>query len=499
MSRNGAGVYSLPAGTEAIPGQTIDSGDFNTLTQDLANDNNTARPVVAGGTGATNAADALANLGGQPVDATTTAFAALTFAANKGLYATGADAFATYDLTAGGRLVAATTFTDPNADRVFGWDDSAGAFIGFTLGTGLAFNGTAIELDADLQAWAGVNPSSYYTSSQVDTALALKANSSSLGTAAAKNTGTSGNNVPLLDGANTWSAVQAFTGMTLGNPSGWSTAGWGRPVTLTKGYGVLWPKGAGSLSWLAGVSGDDFYLLTSTADDTSAGVTTRIQLGSTTFAYNGNTVLTTANGAALSGASFSGSGIPVSVNSTNNTIPLALSYAGTAFGYFGLVGTNDHAIYSGSLAVYLRIGNTALEVLNNGTQSPDFRITQNPASLAENSAGFRGLPRRAQVTASYTLVLADAGQYLEVTMGSGSQTITIPPNSSVAYPLGTVVAIVAMTGGNNFTIVEGSGVTLRRGDGTAATGTRTMSGSGYQIVTLHKIDTNVWQITGAFT
>lgn len=36
-----------------------------------------------------------------------------------------------------------------------------------------------------------------------------------LGTAAYKNTGTSGNNVPLLDGANTWSAIQTFSA----NPS----------------------------------------------------------------------------------------------------------------------------------------------------------------------------------------------------------------------------------------------------------------------------------------
>ena len=35
---------------------------------------------------------------------------------------------------------------DPNADQLFGWDDSAGAAIGFTMGTGLGFNGTTVEL-----------------------------------------------------------------------------------------------------------------------------------------------------------------------------------------------------------------------------------------------------------------------------------------------------------------------------------------------------------------
>jgi hypothetical protein len=36
---------------------------------------------------------------------------------------------------------------DPNADTVLGWDDSAGAVIGYTLGTGLTFNGTQIDFD----------------------------------------------------------------------------------------------------------------------------------------------------------------------------------------------------------------------------------------------------------------------------------------------------------------------------------------------------------------
>ena len=50
------------------------------------------------------------------LDATLVAVAGVTFAANKGLYSTGADAFATYDLTAGGRAlggVAGTADTFP--------------------------------------------------------------------------------------------------------------------------------------------------------------------------------------------------------------------------------------------------------------------------------------------------------------------------------------------------------------------------------------------------
>jgi len=38
------------------------------------------------------------------------------------------------------------TFVDPNADRVFGWDDTAGAAIGFSFGSGLATSGTVLDV-----------------------------------------------------------------------------------------------------------------------------------------------------------------------------------------------------------------------------------------------------------------------------------------------------------------------------------------------------------------
>lgn len=63
MPRNGSGVYSAPPGTAATPNTTIASSPYNALVDDLVADANTARPVTAGGTGATNAADARSNLG----------------------------------------------------------------------------------------------------------------------------------------------------------------------------------------------------------------------------------------------------------------------------------------------------------------------------------------------------------------------------------------------------------------------------------------------------
>jgi len=64
MPRDGSGVYSTPPGTHGTPNTTILSAAYNNNVDDVAVDLNTPRPIVAGGTGATTAAGAMAALGG---------------------------------------------------------------------------------------------------------------------------------------------------------------------------------------------------------------------------------------------------------------------------------------------------------------------------------------------------------------------------------------------------------------------------------------------------
>lgn len=66
MARNGSGVYSAPAGTDGVANTTIESAKYNAFVADLVADANTARPIVAGGTGATTAVAAFANLSIAP-------------------------------------------------------------------------------------------------------------------------------------------------------------------------------------------------------------------------------------------------------------------------------------------------------------------------------------------------------------------------------------------------------------------------------------------------
>jgi hypothetical protein len=106
------------------------------------------------------------------------------------------------------------------------------------------------------------------------------------------------------------------------------------------------------------------------------------------------------------------------------------------------------------------------------------------------SIGFREVPQNAQ-SAAYTLVLADNGKHI-YSANSAAQTLTVPPNSSVAFPTGSTATIVN-NGAAAITIAAGSGVTLCLA-GTATTGSRTLAVRG--IATLLKVATDTWFVTG---
>ena len=91
-------------------------------------------------------------------------------------------------------------------------------------------------------------------------------------------------------------------------------------------------------------------------------------------------------------------------------------------------------------------------------------------------------------TSSYTCVLEDAGKV--VTMNNtSSATITIPPNSSVAYPIGTTISIARINSGS---------VALTAGGGVTLTG-NTASGAMYASEQLYcrKRSTDTWFVVHA--
>ena len=89
----------------------------------------------------------------------------------------------------------------------------------------------------------------------------------------------------------------------------------------------------------------------------------------------------------------------------------------------------------------------------------------------------------AQTGTSYTLVLTDAGKQVTMTNASAS-TLTVPPNSSVAFDVGVVITVIQM-GAGAVTLTAGAGVTIN----SLAT---SLAMSQYQVATLVKQATNVW-------
>ena len=65
MPRDGSNIYHRPAGTDGVPDTPIESAKYNAYIADVEQDLNLPRPIVAGGTGATNVQDAMTALGGE--------------------------------------------------------------------------------------------------------------------------------------------------------------------------------------------------------------------------------------------------------------------------------------------------------------------------------------------------------------------------------------------------------------------------------------------------
>lgn len=109
------------------------------------------------------------------------------------------------------------------------------------------------------------------------------------------------------------------------------------------------------------------------------------------------------------------------------------------------------------------------------------------ASTTTNSLGYIGLPQNSQ-SSGYTLVLADQGKHVYVTSTS---TVTIPANSSVAFPIGSTINIIAASG-VTVTVAITSDTLYLAGVGT--TGSRSISPFGF--ATLVKLTSTSWIIAG---
>lgn len=91
---------------------------------------------------------------------------------------------------------------------------------------------------------------------------------------------------------------------------------------------------------------------------------------------------------------------------------------------------------------------------------------------------------------TYTFVLADAARLTEANSAS-AQTYTIPPNSSVAFPVGTVLEVYRH-GAGTLTIAAGAGVTIRTPSSLTAR-------AQYSTIVFRQRAANEWVASGDLT
>jgi hypothetical protein len=128
----------------------------------------------------------------------------------------------------------------------------------------------------------------------------------------------------------------------------------------------------------------------------------------------------------------------------------------------------------------------------NGTDSSWAAVSATPGV---NNVGYLNVPQNTQ-NGDYTLVLADAGKHV-YTDDTGTHAWTIPPNASVAFPIGTAITLVTFdpTGVNFTTVERGAGVSLYESNGSLTDADFDLAALG--IATILKVETNAWVISGA--
>jgi hypothetical protein len=108
------------------------------------------------------------------------------------------------------------------------------------------------------------------------------------------------------------------------------------------------------------------------------------------------------------------------------------------------------------------------------------------ATGSTGPSGSPGLVINAQ-TVSYTLVLADASKLVEISNASANN-LTVPLNSSVAFPIGTQVSLL-QTGAGQMTVVATGGVTINATPGLKLR-------AQWSSATLIKRNTDTWVLVG---
>jgi collagen type VII alpha len=319
-------------------------------------------------------------------------------------------------------------------------------------------------------------------------------------------TGATGNAV--LGGIN--AVGQFYNGSTL--PTSFATGG--TIQSIATGANPLITTGSahtlsvGDLVTLAGTTGGTYngtFIVLSTPLTTTFTIATSLTTGQ---AGTGGTITAPAQ-ASITARSNGTVGLTVSPVASTGTAEVARFYHTNGSTYSGFDNASrffvrTSGITHGTPSLAVNTGSdTAIGAVirgNSATQSADLQQWQNNGgtvlqAIASDGTFTGNVVTNAQTGTTYTLILADAGKNVEMNNASAN-TLTVPPNSSVAYPIGTQITVI-QTGAGTTTIAQGSGVTVNFYSPTSAA-TRTIKGQ-WGAATLIKRATDTWVLIGNLT
>jgi hypothetical protein len=463
--------------------------------------------IAQGGTGATTAGTALVNLGGTSLGiGIFTATNGATARASIGAAASGANA----DITSLSGLTTPLSVpqggtgltTVPSNGRLLIGNGTNYTLANLTAGAGLSITNGAGSITIDstgVTAYPGAGiPVSTgsawgtsYATSGTGTTIALSASPALTGTPTAP-TASAGTNTTQI--ATTAFVVGTAFSSALPGQSGnagkfvttdGTTASWSF-VPLTSGVSGILPvanggtgastAGAALTSLGATTIGGNIFTLTNpsavtfprfNADNTVSALdaaTFRAAIGAGTSSSTGTVTSVsgtgTVNGITLTGTvTTSGS---LTLGGTLSGVSLTTQVSGILPVANGGTGASTLAANN----VLLGNGTSAVQVVAPGTSGNI--LTSNGTTWTSAAAPSSAVqyPQNSQ-SANYTLVLGDAGkQIFHPASDAAIRTYTIPANSVVAFPIGTVVLFTAENGGaqvnvaiNSDTLVRGGGLT----------------------------------------
>ena len=141
-----------------------------------------------------------------------------------------------------------------------------------------------------------------------------------------------------------------------------------------------------------------------------------------------------------------------------------------------------------------KISGTAITAADTGTVTSTIIADGTIVNADINASAAIELGKLADATideksASYTLALTDKNKFIKMSITSTANTVTVPTNASVAFPIGSQIHIIQYGTGKTQVIPVSGTVTIYATPGAYL---RTQ----YSSATLLKCDTNIWMLMG---